>query len=892
MSRYIILILFLLGSVANAQLSFEVPTSDLSFIYLAKIFGNIEGVIQTSGVSQILGRMLNILNTGCLGVAGIILAYIFYVSTINTANSGEIMGKGWSTVWLPLRATVGLSLLIPKTSGYCTMQAIIMWVVMQGIGMANVVWHTALDYAVENGGIFGSDNTAKKPGLELSSQKNSIVGLAQSYYQSASCVVAINKALEQKNADEIRQAQDAIDNFTPGFGVSLQELQENLDELLLNAGGAFNTGFDFEDNNISKNNIEYEIPFPGKNNQYAGACGGIKIPVTDNGQANTNLAQAKVGAHERLYNKMLAIAEDFVDNTVEFNLENNLSSIDLIESDTSSSNRFAQAVVDHFFDMELAGTFLGSTETKNTLNGQSLGGSSGLFLGDNFIQVAKKEGWITAGGTFFELVQLVGKQTDKDQAYKQVEFILKNSFKVNSDFADAPEISTSDKNFINKLFGIEQEVPTNIYINGYNKIIDSKIDDINNSGTQISGEDQYQVRVEELATINIILTSYTAALILFIAILFAGISPLTGLVALATSSAGLIKTMVGFNYLLTDHWPPILSISLMGSGMVDAAIGSWGAGAATIFYTVLATGAMPGFNPIPFAVIAGIGFVAPVITLLLGMLMSGGAVLAIYTPLIPAIVFTFGAIGWFIAVIEAIVAGPLVALGLMHPDGHEVLGKAEQAVLLLLNIFLRPCLMIIGFIAATLLSKVVIWLLNKALVKALLAVISSPTIIGLGAVVMVPAIIFIYGSVCISAFQACFELISKLPDEILKWIGGPVTSYASSASQGVSQGLQSSIGGAYSKLNSAMSESSVGAAKKNANDALENKAQQRSSKEQSDFSATGENSSGSSGSSGSSDSSGSSGGGSAGGQKGNLSRSSGSRNLMVGNSAPPSKDKE
>ena len=51
-------------------------------------------------------------------------------------------------------------------------------------------------------------------------------------------------------------------------------------------------------------------------------------------------------------------------------------------------------------------------------------------------------------------------------------------------------------------------------------------------------------------------------------------------------------------------------------------------------------------------------------------------------------------------------AAPLVAFGLTHPEGHDFLGEAKQGAILLLGVFLRPVLMVIGLIAGMILSYV------------------------------------------------------------------------------------------------------------------------------------------------------------------------------------------
>ncbi len=58
------------------------------------------------------------------------------------------------------------------------------------------------------------------------------------------------------------------------------------------------------------------------------------------------------------------------------------------------------------------------------------------------------------------------------------------------------------------------------------------------------------------------------------------------------------------------------------------------------------------------------------------------------------------------------VAEPVVALGDNHPEGHDAFGKGEQAILILMNVFLRPAMMIIGYIIAIALCYVSVWIIN------------------------------------------------------------------------------------------------------------------------------------------------------------------------------------
>ncbi len=153
-------------------------------------------------------------------------------------------------------------------------------------------------------------------------------------------------------------------------------------------------------------------------------------------------------------------------------------------------------------------------------------------------------------------------------------------------------------------------------------------------------------------------------------------------------------------------------------------------------------------------------------------LITAGLIMSLYIPLVPFIIFTFGAIGWFINVIEAMIAAPLVALGIAHPEGQEILGKAEPAVILLVNIFLRPTFMIFGLLIGMMLSYVGIWLLNAGFGTAWTSVTGNVT--GFTSLLSLVGIMLIYALVVLQIVQKSFSLIHVIPDEVLKWIGGNI----------------------------------------------------------------------------------------------------------------------
>jgi hypothetical protein len=152
-----------------------------------------------------------------------------------------------------------------------------------------------------------------------------------------------------------------------------------------------------------------------------------------------------------------------------------------------------------------------------------------------------------------------------------------------------------------------------------------------------------------------------------------------------------------------------------------------------------------------------------------GWCITIGGLLSIYTPLIPYTIFTFGVIGWFFSVIEAMTAAPFVALGILSPGGqHDLLGRAEPAMLLLANIFLRPTLMVMGMMASMLFANIIVAIINSAFAGVM------ADIYGSGTPDLVSLILFLtaYAMLIIGVLNKTYTLIDVIPDRVLVWVGG------------------------------------------------------------------------------------------------------------------------
>lgn len=196
---------------ADSQpMSFAPPPSDLSIVFLRDIFGLVDGVLAGGG-SQILGTMFGIFNAAVLSLAGIVIIYTILVATVNTAGDGQVLGKNWSSVWIPIRMTIGISLLFTYSSGYSVLQIFFMWVVVQGVGAADMIWNAALGY-LQKGGVLVqpimNTESSMTAGTSATNNSNSIITGTTATLGGTTCLYALQEQLQTLQQSYLASAQN------------------------------------------------------------------------------------------------------------------------------------------------------------------------------------------------------------------------------------------------------------------------------------------------------------------------------------------------------------------------------------------------------------------------------------------------------------------------------------------------------------------------------------------------------------------------------------------------------------------------------------------------------------------------------------------------------------
>ncbi|MBS0289072.1 MAG: DotA/TraY family protein [Proteobacteria bacterium] len=661
---FFFLLLFVPG-IAMAAI-FSVSPDDKSMEYLGMVFGSMGSLpIQSSG-NPLVSQLIYIFNQIVFALAIIIIIVTTIIGTINTAQEGEALGKKMSSIWVPVRAGLGIFLLLPTVGGYNWIQITVMWLIIQGVGAANALWTQVLESNQTQGSIVADTSVADV--------QNAITPV-NNIFNSVVCMQAINNLITTNPSIAADMGNDFITvNILPD-----------------------NTGIQF-----GRANAPTEAPI----------CGTVKIPpvgtnpMTMSGDPSDPVIQQR----QQLWVDAILSAEQALEP----------AAAEAIMNPDRTTWQNATAWVS-------AARALNGAAQEITRSDKARNAATDIFA------KAKVDGWIHAGNYYGQLVGM-GKYapptvnvgyTGYDSTAMTTVLGPSNA---NPLIAQIVSLGKSYRKYVDDL---QVMPPASVTAGGISPI---PVSDPNPGGA--AG-----------GIVNAMLSGFFTDLAASL-----GAQMTTGCLSSSTDP----EKQVG---------DPLQCMALFGNKLANAAeitfwtgiiliMGIW-IGTA-IYYCMIPTG--PTMDKV-------LTIIIPIASVILMLVWAAGITLAIYVPLIPFLVFTFGAITWVILVIEAMLGAPLIALTLIIPSEDEI-GKAGHAIVILLGLFLRPALMILGFVFAQKLLLVAVGMLNFGFAGTMRMSITG----GIGPFAMV-AIIVMYTGIATSLVHEAFSLIYVLPDKVLRWMG-------------------------------------------------------------------------------------------------------------------------
>lgn len=221
------------------------------------------------------------------------------------------------------------------------------------------------------------------------------------------------------------------------------------------------------------------------------------------------------------------------------------------------------------------------------------------------------------------------------------------------------------------------------------------------------------------------------------------------------------------DYILVGGWTALSGYALVKGGLAasDSMLGK----AISAVGNVFSGGVLGAIKEGAKGTMDALG---PFIVIMVITLFFFGAMLSIYIPMLPFMIWFGGIVSWYTVVGEAMVAAPLWAMTHLDGDGEGMGQRTTHGYIFLLNVMFRPVFMVLGFILAGTGIVVLGTLLNTMFGVAM----QNAQYDSLTGLVSIIGFIVLYVGMCQTLIQGVFSLIHVVPDQVFAWIGGQMAS--------------------------------------------------------------------------------------------------------------------
>lgn len=165
------------------------------------------------------------------------------------------------------------------------------------------------------------------------------------------------------------------------------------------------------------------------------------------------------------------------------------------------------------------------------------------------------------------------------------------------------------------------------------------------------------------------------------------------------------------------------------------------------------------FTPVKFA---GFGII--------GVLFVAGAIFAYIVPITPVVFWLRALLSWLYMVVEAMVAAPFWCCTHALPEGHGFAGThAKRGYMMLLDIVIRPTLLVLGAVFAVAIIQAAGWMFN-VIFNSWFANITG-TFISIGVAADIAFSIVVMSTMYYVSFMVFTKGLNYLPEKVLSWCG-------------------------------------------------------------------------------------------------------------------------
>jgi defect-in-organelle-trafficking protein DotA len=727
--KYLLLLSFCLICPDIFAGVFDVVPTDKSKEYLGIIFGGSVGTVSLGGGGNpLLSRMFERFNFIIVMIGVLIMSYIGVVSAVNTAREGEAMGKKFS-LWVPLRALFGMSMMLPSPgTGYSFIQMTVMWIVLNGVGAANSIWEVVLDQLGSGVQAVGT--------IKANWDDTAIDGIIHDVMLASTCRDYFNN---QSSLDIIKNygqlKLDVIYGPPTISNLSMtRSLTVNVGIPKPPAGKAYLATLCGQ---FTITSTIYPAP-TSTSIGGSGSAGGVNV---NTGSSALDWASSTFGSTQRAgmsaAGGAVAYGTTYNPDNLNKRLEIKVNGLKAVFDTVQSAT---QSILSGYIQNDTPAPGYVYT-ARDAYKGQLIN-LIGLGVpkptGDlsSKIRALKSIGWIHAGNYYYAMTKASTTPLDLDAVKTPTRAIAGSDDTVIPAKVEANALGSWKA-------GLTAELPSTELKTRLNNAL-GYIDSYWNNDKSVGTPELQFMGTGDPGTGN-----------KFVDAIVKGIS------------GSIRKPIMNFfqAQLTKQDDDPLISMGKFGWQLMMA--GELATFGMLILSAAITLGSSWGRCLSAFGYFTDmlIGQLFPMLFGLLVLLWTTGATLGVYVPLVPYMIFTATAIGWMIAVIEAVVGAPIIALGLVQPGGEE-LGQIKGALGILANIFLRPTLMLFGFVIAGALLRAILTMVNNGFVNAVEEATQQRSTL-----FSIFPVLGLYTFFVIGVVNKSFSLIYELPNKILRFMG-------------------------------------------------------------------------------------------------------------------------
>ena len=162
-------------------------------------------------------------------------------------------------------------------------------------------------------------------------------------------------------------------------------------------------------------------------------------------------------------------------------------------------------------------------------------------------------------------------------------------------------------------------------------------------------------------------------------------------------------------------------------------------------------------------------FTSPLVTAITMALIICGILLKFIAPLTPLIIWAYAIVNWLLRVVEALIAAPLWAIAHAFPEGDGFSGQhARKGYVLMLDLAMRPVLMVIGSIFA-----IAIWIGTGILLNILFskAFNGFTTFVDKDFDTEIILAVLVFSCMYVIHTKIFVALVLTFPNRIMDWVG-------------------------------------------------------------------------------------------------------------------------